>query len=272
MRRGTWPTGSMPLVTWSAQPRRRKAWGRCLRWPPGQRCRPRDEARRVAAICYKGSGLAGSGGRDGWGNKPGHEKHLSSVLTSYKGGLRWTGCYRDKGEKSSQAKGKKKAKVKYDRKGTIYSPRWELLPSYTNTVITCLGFIRPWRDGVISFTHIFLWWGLCCKISSSLNGAWWSPLSSAVALWRSGALVHIQIHGQIKDPLRLRKHAVQLCLSFSFTLSLEVFDSPYFPAETQSIPTLYGPAFLFYEPVAFLLIHLKSWAPDYLHLNFNARC
>lgn len=32
---GTWPTGSVPLATWSVQPRPRKGCGRSLRWPLG---------------------------------------------------------------------------------------------------------------------------------------------------------------------------------------------------------------------------------------------
>lgn len=76
-RRGTWLTGSTPLVTWSARPRPRTAWGRCLRWPPGRRYRPRDDPRRAAAFCFSASACAVSGGRGG--DDPSQEKHPSSV-------------------------------------------------------------------------------------------------------------------------------------------------------------------------------------------------
>lgn len=40
-----------------------------MRWPPGQRYRPRDEARRAAAFCFRVSGHPGLGGREGGGKQ-----------------------------------------------------------------------------------------------------------------------------------------------------------------------------------------------------------
>lgn len=83
-RRRTWPTESMPSVTWSAQPRRRTAWGRCSRWPPGRRCRPRDGARRAAAFCYRVSGDTALGGK-GKQTRPRKKRPSSGSALS----LRW---------------------------------------------------------------------------------------------------------------------------------------------------------------------------------------
>ena len=50
---GTWPTASVPMVTKSALLKPKMAWGKCLRWPPGRRCRPRSAAGRAAVCSYK---------------------------------------------------------------------------------------------------------------------------------------------------------------------------------------------------------------------------
>lgn len=48
-RAETWPTASVPLGTWSAQPRPRTACGTCLRWPPERRCRSASARIQTAA-------------------------------------------------------------------------------------------------------------------------------------------------------------------------------------------------------------------------------
>lgn len=52
---GTWRTGSVPLVTWSALRKQRMAWGKCSRWPPGLHYRPGGERRAVnVSYCKRG--------------------------------------------------------------------------------------------------------------------------------------------------------------------------------------------------------------------------
>lgn len=55
---GTWPTGSVPLDTWSARQRPRTVWGRCSRWPPGPRYKP-GGARRALNVSYCKGGMHG---------------------------------------------------------------------------------------------------------------------------------------------------------------------------------------------------------------------
>lgn len=45
----TWLTVLAPSVTWSAQPRPRKVWEKCSKWPQGQRCRSERGKRGVVA-------------------------------------------------------------------------------------------------------------------------------------------------------------------------------------------------------------------------------
>uniref|UniRef100_A0A674HE99 Ras homolog family member C n=1 Tax=Taeniopygia guttata TaxID=59729 RepID=A0A674HE99_TAEGU len=65
-RGGTWPTGSTPLATWSAQPRRRRGCGRCSRWPPVLACRSARTRSAEAARCCEQPRCTACPGRDCW--------------------------------------------------------------------------------------------------------------------------------------------------------------------------------------------------------------
>ncbi len=47
----TWLIGLEHLVTWSAQPKQKMAFGRCLKWPPERRCRHAGERAATNAVC-----------------------------------------------------------------------------------------------------------------------------------------------------------------------------------------------------------------------------
>ncbi len=47
----TWPIGLEHLVIWSAQPKQKMAFGRCLKWPLERRCRHAGERRITNAVC-----------------------------------------------------------------------------------------------------------------------------------------------------------------------------------------------------------------------------
>lgn len=81
-----------------------------MRWPPERRYRPRDEARRAAAFCFRALAHAGSGGR-GKRSKPRKTSFLCVCFVTKVGTVEWiVGGMRKKSQ--TRPKGKFNAKVK----------------------------------------------------------------------------------------------------------------------------------------------------------------
>lgn len=168
---GTWPTGSVPLDTWSALQRQRTAWGKCSRWRPGLHYRP-DGGRRAVNVPYCKRGcedcfLQGERRSSIRSNLPplkknSHTKKRLFSLVFTKGVMVLLFCLKQKVVWFCQYSISRLWKIFFCTLTQVNLPQWNLLyqnvsrghpgdSSYLPTAVTCLICVFFWgmfSDGI----------------------------------------------------------------------------------------------------------------------------